>query len=100
MLTEPPVPPLMELFQGRFLLRPTSSIEGLLTCRLPCQAMLFCMCLDLFGALRRSEEHTSELQSLMRISYAVFCLKQKKYPTATQTNDTPAHPLHIKNGTD
>src|SRR3546814_10190008 len=28
---------------------------------------------------RRSEEHTSELQSLMRISYAVFCLKQKKH---------------------
>src|SRR3546814_7542379 len=31
----------------------------------------------------RSEEHTSELQSLMRISYAVFCLKKKK--TKTQT---------------
>src|SRR3546814_6349051 len=30
------------------------------------------------GADRRSEEHTSELQSLMRISYAVFCLKKKK----------------------
>src|SRR3546814_8991927 len=29
----------------------------------------------------RSEEHTSELQSLMRISYAVFCLKKKKYYT-------------------
>src|SRR3546814_6794272 len=29
-------------------------------------------------ALQRSEEHTSELQSLMRISYAVFCLKKKK----------------------
>src|SRR3546814_3919484 len=29
-------------------------------------------------AVERSEEHTSELQSLMRISYAVFCLKQKK----------------------
>src|SRR3546814_3627381 len=28
--------------------------------------------------INRSEEHTSELQSLMRISYAVFCLKQKK----------------------
>src|SRR3546814_9792788 len=28
--------------------------------------------------MRRSEEHTSELQSLMRISYAVFCLKKKK----------------------
>src|SRR3546814_10921245 len=30
------------------------------------------------GPLARSEEHTSELQSLMRISYAVFCLKKKK----------------------
>src|SRR3546814_8594435 len=30
------------------------------------------------GAFGRSEEHTSELQSLMRISYAVFCLKKKK----------------------
>src|SRR3546814_1410398 len=29
------------------------------------------------GKVRRSEEHTSELQSLMRISYAVFCLKKK-----------------------
>src|SRR3546814_2861551 len=32
-------------------------------------------------ALGRSEEHTSELQSLMRISYAVFCLKKKKNNT-------------------
>src|SRR3546814_2417349 len=31
-----------------------------------------------YGLRRRSEEHTSELQSLMRISYAVFCLKKKK----------------------
>src|SRR3546814_9423878 len=30
------------------------------------------------GSIPRSEEHTSELQSLMRISYAVFCLKKKK----------------------
>src|SRR3546814_10530629 len=30
------------------------------------------------GGVERSEEHTSELQSLMRISYAVFCLKKKK----------------------
>src|SRR3546814_9480130 len=36
--------------------------------------------------LRRSEEHTSELQSLMRISYAVFCLKQKK-----KENNKDAH---------
>src|SRR3546814_4724148 len=31
-----------------------------------------------YASLARSEEHTSELQSLMRISYAVFCLKKKK----------------------
>src|SRR3546814_6803168 len=41
---------------------------------------------------RRSEEHTSELQSLMRISYAVFCLKKKKkqrnYPANTKQLDT------------
>src|SRR3546814_8169118 len=36
------------------------------------------------AAPARSEEHTSELQSLMRISYAVFCLKKKK----NQTHDT------------
>src|SRR3546814_7877780 len=33
---------------------------------------------ETFGPYRRSEEHTSELQSLMRISYAVFCLQKKK----------------------
>src|SRR3546814_8198694 len=38
---------------------------------------------------RRSEEHTSELQSLMRISYAVFCLKKKKQNIQTiQTYNT------------
>src|SRR3546814_1401292 len=36
---------------------------------------------DVYLKLRRSEEHTSELQSLMRISYAVFCLKKKKQHT-------------------
>src|SRR3546814_3583518 len=38
-----------------------------------------------YSAPIRSEEHTSELQSLMRISYAVFCLKKKKQ-TLTQLN--------------
>src|SRR3546814_6390526 len=38
------------------------------------------------GADDRSEEHTSELQSLMRISYAVFCLKKKK-----KINDAHKH---------
>src|SRR3546814_10268621 len=37
------------------------------------------------GQSARSEEHTSELQSLMRISYAVFCLKKKKQETQTTT---------------
>src|SRR3546814_3303908 len=48
---------------------------------------------DIFpaAASRRSEEHTSELQSLMRISYAVFCLKKKTHNT-THTK-TP----HINN---
>src|SRR3546814_3679322 len=36
--------------------------------------------------IRRSEEHTSELQSLMRISYAVFCLKKKKKTNKTRTH--------------
>src|SRR3546814_8921391 len=35
----------------------------------------------------RSEEHTSELQSLMRISYAVFCLKKKKIATTHYSRD-------------
>src|SRR3546814_8208705 len=39
-----------------------------------------------FSRRLRSEEHTSELQSLMRISYAVFCLKKKNY-----TNSRPLH---------
>src|SRR3546814_10771998 len=40
----------------------------------------------------RSEEHTSELQSLMRISYAVFCLKKKKkHNLNTYKNTTPQH---------
>src|SRR3546814_5998520 len=56
----------------------------------------------------RSEEHTSELQSLMRISYAVFCLKKKSttiteysllvhthYSSATHTHNSSKHKLHI-----
>src|SRR3546814_1382936 len=46
--------------------------------------------------VRRSEEHTSELQSLMRISYAVFCLKKKNtnltYITSENTQSMSSHP--------
>src|SRR3546814_1227388 len=44
----------------------------------------------------RSEEHTSELQSLMRISYAVFCLKKKKNNTMRDLKDK----IHLKNNND
>src|SRR3546814_8684305 len=43
----------------------------------------------------RSEEHTSELQSLMRISYAVFCLKKKKTNINTHNPHKHEH-MHIK----
>src|SRR3546814_1158602 len=49
-------------------------------------------CLHL-GHAGRSEEHTSELQSLMRISYAVFCLKKKRLLPIIQT------PHHIQQST-
>src|SRR3546814_7523212 len=55
---------------------------------------------DDYGPIKvRSEEHTSELQSLMRTSYAVFCLKQKKKaniyrPLRTQTRKSSHTYLH------
>src|SRR3546814_10029379 len=44
----------------------------------------------------RSEEHTSELQSLMRISYAVFCLKKKKHKQKTLNVNTPPKHHHTQ----
>src|SRR3546814_8484948 len=46
--------------------------------------------------MHRSEEHTSELQSLMRISYAVFCLKKKK---TQHLNITETHDKHVSTDT-
>src|SRR3546814_6529964 len=64
---------ILPLFQGRVLLfqGPTLSTFSLISA----------------AAGARSEEHTSELQSLMRISYAVFCLKKKKH----HNNSTRVH---------
>src|SRR3546814_2567681 len=45
-------------------------------------------------AFARSEEHTSELQSLMRISYAVFCLKKKKNPNTLNNTLTEISKQH------
>src|SRR3546814_8100240 len=55
--------------------------------RIPCLPKVVAMVLiyQFTMALERSEEHTSELQSLMRISYAVFCLKKKR------THNTKTH---------
>src|SRR3546814_5450848 len=47
----------------------------------------------------RSEEHTSELQSLMRISYAVFCLKKKKTKVQSDSNPQLSKRLHKQNTT-
>src|SRR3546814_3460855 len=44
----------------------------------------------------RSEEHTSELQSLMRISYAVFCLKKKKKYSSHTTNTTLTNKTQVR----
>src|SRR3546814_1052652 len=46
---------------------------------------------------RRSEEHTSELQSLMRISYAVFCLKKKNIITCTHRTTTHVYKYTLHN---
>src|SRR3546814_1779987 len=48
------------------------------------------------GELFRSEEHTSELQSLMRISYAVFCLKKKNKINNIATITTHTDRLHTQ----
>src|SRR3546814_5647302 len=49
---------------------------------------------DQLGHRCRSEEHTAEFQSLMRISYAVFCLK-KKHRQRTRTNILNNYPHHV-----
>src|SRR3546814_9965620 len=53
-------------------------IDGEASRPLPCWALLRIDKIENAGFGLRSEEHTSELQSLMRTSYAVFCLKKKK----------------------
>src|SRR3546814_2620308 len=72
----PPAPPV----QGRSGVAVTALVLGIL-------AVVF----GLIPFAGRSEEHTSELQSLMRISYAVFCLKKKitSYPTPTHSKNPP-----------
>src|SRR3546814_3577247 len=62
---------------GRVGLTPSRLLEELVRCTQRTRVWRRPLTLSM-GRVRRSEEHTSELQSLMRISYAVFCLKKKK----------------------
>src|SRR3546814_5379514 len=64
--------------------------QGLLHSRAFYTAMALGVFDTMHVALFRSEEHTSELQSLMRISYAVFCLKKKRN-TNTHIHHTSEH---------
>src|SRR3546814_3280753 len=50
--------------------------------------------LSLYGRRQRSEEHTSELQSLMRISYSGFCLNKKKNQTHISITEIIIYPIH------
>src|SRR3546814_2894263 len=73
-------------------------VKGLLTLRAhhPVLCLVLWLAVNALAhdrrGIRRSEEHTSELQSLMRISYAVFCLKKKK----NKINDSNLTDKHTK----
>src|SRR3546814_53133 len=73
---------------GNVCIKVPLTIDGLKTCKaLTGEGVMVnvTLCFSANQALlARSEEHTSELQSLMRISYAVFCLKKKKKTKRTQ----------------
>src|SRR3546814_3296308 len=72
--------PYTTLFRSqKALVHPQGNVAGVAdrVCRGLARAGRRCQC-HTATSTRRSEEHTSELQSLMRISYAVFCLKKKK----------------------
>src|SRR3546814_7990012 len=69
------------------------AIEEVLRWDAPVQALFRSTTRPVALAGVRSEEHTSELQSLMRISYAVFCLK--KITKHTQTQPYSTHQLHL-----
>src|SRR3546814_2782408 len=70
----------------------TTLFRSVFACRFHCRRQHFFHIILLshrFRWGRRSEEHTSELQSLMRISYAVFCLKKKNKLDQHSRNNAP-----------
>src|SRR3546814_7609693 len=68
---------------------PSALVEPGISASITSESSNLCVAMATISDARsRSEEHTSELQSLMRISYAVFCLKKKKIKTITNHNIT------------
>src|SRR3546814_6897923 len=65
--------------------------------KLPAEVLVVKEQWDKAKAKSRSEEHTSELQSLMRISYAVFCLKKKKKKKTIKNNNIQKKLRHVRN---
>src|SRR3546814_2679677 len=59
-----------------------------------CRPIVSALAVGVHAGDRRSEEHTSELQSLMRNSYAVFCLKKKTRKQKTDTKTMSMSPLY------
>src|SRR3546814_7333168 len=75
------------LFPYTTLFRSTMVFSSRLTCTTEAPNRVGTISFMILRTPARSEEHTSELQSLMRISYAVFCLKKKKNkPQTTKIN--------------
>src|SRR3546814_3680272 len=92
---------------GRTFRNSSSTITGAIRTAHSARRSRACaaMCNRTGSSLRRSEEHTSELQSLMRISYAVFCLKKKKQTKKADKiqqpqTTTPNHTLNTLLETD
>src|SRR3546814_2266467 len=71
------------------VVNPLERMAGALSSRAPLKSVPGTERQDEIG--QRSEEHTSELQSLMRISYAVFCLKKKKNSERNGINTAAEH---------
>src|SRR3546814_8784850 len=71
---------------ARFISGQVIAIDGGTTAQLPTVTAARALAEKARPHGRRSEEHTSELQSLMRISYAVFCLKKKTKTYSYSTN--------------
>src|SRR3546814_8971161 len=70
-----------------------AATSGILPCSICCENSSRISC----NEKRRSEEHTSELQSLMRISYAVFCLKKTRKQKQEQNSEAHNKFYHHNN---